>query len=78
MTSPRFVFEISSPKTARIDTGRKVGDYASIEGLEAYVFVDRKRRTITVYRPDDGPQTYDRGRVDLAPDVMLELDAVFD
>lgn len=77
LRSPRFVFEVSSPKTARIDTGRKVGDYTAIAGLEAYVFVDRKHRTITVYRPDAGPQTYDCDRIALAPDLTLEIDAVF-
>lgn len=74
---PRYVFEVSSPKTARIDTGRKVMDYLSITSVEAYVFVDRQNRTLTVYRPSRGPETIQAGSVDLADDVTLPLDDVF-
>lgn len=77
LRSPRFVFEVSSPKTARIDTGRKVADYTAITGLEAYVFVDRKHRTVTIYRPNAGPQTFERGSVPLSGDLTLEIDDVF-
>lgn len=78
LREPRFVCEVSSPKTARTDTGRKVADYLAIATLEAYLFVDRKHGTITVYRPDAGPQTYDAGRVVPVGDgVSLSVDAVF-
>ena len=78
LREPRFVFEVSSPKTAGIDTGRKVGEYLAIAYLEAYVFIDRKRRTITVYRPDAGPQTYGQGSVvPLGEGLVLGVDAVF-
>jgi Uma2 family endonuclease len=77
LREPRFVFEVSSPRTARIDTGRKVEEYLAIGTLEAYAFGDRKRRTITVYRPDTGPQTIDAGVVVLADALRLPLDDVF-
>lgn len=78
LREPRFVFEISSPKTARTDTGRKVGDYLAIATLEAYLFVDRKHGTITVYRPCAGPQTYDSGSVvSLGSGVSLVAKTVF-
>ncbi len=55
LRGPRFIFEVSSPKTARFDTGRKVAEYLAIATLVAYAFIDRKRRSVTVCRPDRGP-----------------------
>jgi len=73
----RFIFEVSSPKTARIDTGRKVGDYLAIATLESYVFIDRLHRSITVYRPDAGPQTYDEGTIAIGSDLRLDIARIF-
>lgn len=77
LREPRFVIEISSLKTASIDTGRKVTDYLAIAGLEAYVVIDRKNRTVSVYRPGVGPQTFSEGSVVLSHDVTLPIDEVF-
>ncbi len=76
LLAPRYLFEVSSPKTYRIDTGRKVAAYMAIPTIEAYVVVDRPRRSLTVYRPDAGPQTFSAGIVALG-DVSLDIDAIF-
>ncbi len=56
---PDYVtLEVLSPSTARIDRGRKVAEYLAIASLEAYVALDAERRSITVYRRDEGPQTF--------------------
>ena len=73
----RFIFEVSSPKTTRIDTGRKVGDYLAIATLEGYVFVDRSRRTVTMYRSNAGPQTFSEGSIAIGGDVTLDVAAIF-
>ncbi len=77
LSAAQLVVEVSSPKTYRIDTGRKVGNYLSIKTLEAYVFVDRKLNAITLYRPDAGPQSFHEGVVPITTDVSLPLDEVF-
>jgi Uma2 family endonuclease len=58
LANPAYIFEVLSPSTARIDRGRKVAEYLAIASLEAYVVLDAERRSITVYRRDEGPQTY--------------------
>jgi Uma2 family endonuclease len=78
LQEPRFIFEVSSPKTARVDTGRKVTDYLSLPTVEAYVHVDRPRRALTMYRNDGGPQTYRDGRVALADGIEIDVRAVFE
>lgn len=77
IAEPRFVLEVSSPSTARIDTGRKVSAHLAIATLEAYFVVDRPRRAVTVYRPDAGPQTFVSGEVRVANDLTLSIDAIF-
>jgi Uma2 family endonuclease len=75
---PRFVCEVLSPSTRRTDTTRKVGDYLAIASLEAYVVVDPERRSVTVYRPGAGPQTWGEAeRIALAPDVVLDTATLF-
>jgi len=76
LIAPRYVFEVSSPKTYRIDTGRKVGEYLAISTIEAYAFLDRPRHSLTVYRADAGPQTFCTGMVRLG-DVSLHVEALF-
>jgi Uma2 family endonuclease len=75
LANPRFVFEILSPSTKRIDHGRKVGEYLAIASLEAYVVIDPERPSITIYRPDDGPHTHvasdAASGVALADDIFL-------
>ncbi|MDQ2909320.1 MAG: Uma2 family endonuclease [Candidatus Eremiobacteraeota bacterium] len=72
LENPRFVCEVLSPKTRRADMTRKVAEYLSIASLEAYVIVDGERRTVTVHRPDAGPQTWDdTSVVPLTDDVTL-------
>jgi Uma2 family endonuclease len=58
LANPAYIFEVLSPSTARIDRGRKVAEYLAIPSLEAYVVLDPERRSISVYRRDEGPQTY--------------------
>ena len=77
LAGPRLILEVSSTKTARIDTGRKVDDYLAIATVESYVVVDRSRRAITVYAPDRGPQTYTAGVIDIARAIALDVEAIF-
>jgi len=44
--------------------------------IEAYVVLDRPRRSLTVYRADAGPHTFCTGMV-LLGDVSLHLEALF-
>ncbi len=76
LIAPRYVFEVSSQKTYCIDSGRKVAEYLAIPTIEAYVVLDRPRRSLTVYRADAGPQTFCTGMV-LLGDVSLHLEALF-
>jgi len=72
LESPRFICEVVSPKTRRTDMIRKVEEYLALASLEAYVIVDGERRTVTVHRPDAGPQTWDdTGVIRLSDDVNL-------
>jgi Uma2 family endonuclease len=74
LKSPRFICEVLSPSTRRVDTLRKVGDYLAIASVEAYIIVDGERRTITVHRPDAGPQTWDESAtIRLSDDVTLRV-----
>jgi hypothetical protein len=41
-------------------TRRKVAEDLAIETLVAYVVLDAARRSMTVYRRDEGPQTFVR------------------
>ena len=78
LKNPRFIFEVLSPKTKRDDLGRKVPEYLAISSIEAYVVVDGDRRTVTVYRPDAGPQTFDESAtVSLAGDVNVVIERLF-
>jgi Uma2 family endonuclease len=78
LKNPRFIFEVLSPKTKRIDLGRKVPEYLAIASLETYAVIDGERRTVTLYRPDGGAQTFDDGeRFPLADDLSLAVDRLF-
>jgi Uma2 family endonuclease len=78
LENPRFICEVLSPSTRRTDTRRKVGDYLAIQSVEAYIIVDGERRTITVHRPDAGPQTYDDAAViPLSDELRLAAAEVF-
>ena len=75
---PRFVFEVLSPKTKRIDVGRKVLEHLAIPSLDAYVVVDGEHRSVTVYRPDAGAQTYGAEEaVVLSADLELTVAELF-
>jgi Uma2 family endonuclease len=77
LRSPTVVFEVSSDRTRKNDTGRKVSQYTSIPSLIVYVFVDRKNRAITLYRPDRPPETYSDGSRPLTSDIILPFDEAF-
>ncbi len=78
LEKPRFICEVLSPSTRRTDTMRKVSDYSTIASVEAYIIVDAERRTITVHRPDAGPQTWDEAAVIvLAEDVTVHARDIF-
>ena len=77
LIAPRLLVEVSSPSTAKVDTGLKVEEYGGIASLEAYLFVDRKNRALVLYRPSLPPETYTEGRVPLFGDVALTVADVF-
>ena len=67
-----------SPKTKRIDVGRKVLEHLAIPSLDAYVVVDGEHRSVTVYRPDAGAQTYGAEEtVALSADLELTVAELF-
>jgi Uma2 family endonuclease len=43
---PCLVVEVTSPSTARIDRGEKLGAYRGIASLQAYLIVDHRRRRV--------------------------------
>jgi Uma2 family endonuclease len=56
---------------------RNVGDSFAIASVEAYIIVDGERRTVTVHRPDAGPQTWDESAtIKLSDDITLSVAAL--
>jgi Uma2 family endonuclease len=74
LTEPRYIFEVLSPSTRRIDVGRKVGDYLAVRSVAAYVVLDHERRAAIVYRPDSLPQTIAFGTFALDGNLELDID----
>jgi len=50
---PRVIFEVSSPKTERIDREEKRLNYQSLSSLQVYVLVEQSRLAVTVYRREN-------------------------
>lgn len=56
---PRVIFEVSSPKTQRIDREEKRLNYQSLSSLQVYVLIDQLSLTVTVYRRENADWALD-------------------
>ena len=54
VTNPTVLFEVLSPSTEDYDLGEKRDNYQQIASLSAYVVVAQDRRSIEMWRRDDG------------------------
>ncbi len=81
---PCVVVEVTSPSSARIDRGEKLGAYRRIPGLRAYLIVDHRRRRVERHWRDSEGAEWAReeivseGRVPVpCLDVELTLDEIY-
>jgi len=57
-TDARLVIEVLSPSTDAHDRGEKLKHYIRLPGLQEYVLVDSRRRSIEIYRRADEGWSY--------------------
>ena len=70
---PRYVFEVSSPSTRRIDLGEKADAYWRVSSIEAYVMVSQSEPRVVVQRR--GAEDWET-EILTQPDDVLRLDGI--
>jgi len=84
LDDPCLVIEVTSPSTARIDRGEKLGAYRGLAPLRAYLIVDHRRRRVERHWRDaaGGWQRTDvsgDGSVPVpCPEIALTLDEIYE
>ena len=54
---PDFIIELASPSDRLPDVKKKILDEWIANGVQLAWLIDTKARTVTIYRPDDDPET---------------------
>lgn len=80
-TNPVAVFEVVSPTTLRIDTGRKFPEYFRVASIQHYVIVQIDRRLVVHHRRNDETiesRILNTGALSLdPPGIVVQIDEVF-
>jgi Uma2 family endonuclease len=78
---PCVVVEVTSPSSARIDRGEKLGAYRRIAGLRAYLIIDHRRRRVERHWRDSEDGEWHREEIaseGTVPIPCLDLELTLD